>query len=543
MKTGSVFKNIIEIAGDRLKRLSRRFSRRVNAVKYKQSARNIPVKSYGISSGRNKRVSHSAGIAKMRAFIIAAASLAAAAACIGVIVSFTGNKAQAIADAGSGFPPAEARHFAGTLVMPVYASLSISEGITADVVVDIQKRLMELGYMDEDVPDGIYSDQTIQAIKHFQRQTNMDVSGTIDQQTYDLLISPEAPEYTISVGAKDSENDADVSSLQQRLYELGYISGEGVTGNYNEDTKAAVEKFQKLNNLEVNGDADRSMRELLYSDDVVANYYSNGEESDEILKYQQQLKKLGYLMSEPDGKYGPNTKAAVKRFQQSSGLIADGFLGPKTEEALMSADAEINALALGAKGDDVIAIQKRLKELKYLSSSAAADGNFGPATDNAIRSFQYNNGLVADGKVGPNTRNKLMSTSAKKSTGVNITGKNVSSLIAVAKSKRGCRYVRGGKGSNTFDCSGFVYWCLNQVNVKQGYLTSAGWAKCTKYTKITSMGSLKRGDIIVYDGHVTICEGSGYQIEASNGQGKVVERKYTGSSYWKSVFICGFRIF
>jgi cell wall-associated NlpC family hydrolase len=170
-------------------------------------------------------------------------------------------------------------------------------------------------------------------------------------------------------------------------------------------------------------------------------------------------------------------------------------------------------------------------------------GYFGSDTDSAVRSFQNTNRLSVDGKVGPQTMSVLMSENAKKSTGVNITGSNAGSLISVANSKRGCKYVRGAKGPNQFDCSGFVYWCLNKVGVHQGYMTSHAWANSSKYKKITKMGDLKKGDIIVYNGHVAICAGGGYQIDASSHNRKVVKRQYTGSSYWSSSFICGFRIF
>jgi peptidoglycan hydrolase-like protein with peptidoglycan-binding domain len=337
---------------------------------------------------------------------------------------------------------------------------------------------------------------------------------------------------------QDTEDDTDVQELQQRLVELGYLKD--VTGNYNEDTEAAVKKFEKMNHITEDGKVGNAVRELLYSEEVVPNVYSYGEESPEILTFQQRLKDLGYLTSNPDGKFGSDTKAAVRRFQEGAGLIADGYIGPATKDALMSNEAQINALQLGAKGDDVTDVQNRLKALKYLSK---VTGYFGTDTDSAVRSFQNTNRLSVDGKVGPQTMNVLMSDSAKKSTGVNISGANASSLISVANSKRGSKYVRGAKGPDRFDCSGFVYWCLNKVGVKQGYMTSHAWANSSKYTKITKMGDLKKGDIIVYNGHVAICAGGGYQIDASSHNGKVVKRKYTGSSYWSSNFICGFRVF
>lgn len=85
-------------------------------------------------------------------------------------------------------------------------------------------------------------------------------------------------------------------------------------------------------------------------------------------------------------------------------------------------------------------------------------------------------------------------------------------LISVAKSKLGCTYVFGAKGPSTFDCSGFVYYCLNQAGISQGYMTSSAWQSCTKYPKVSSMSDLKRGDIISFEGHVGIYLGGGEMI-------------------------------
>jgi hypothetical protein len=58
-------------------------------------------------------------------------------------------------------------------------------------------------------------------------------------------------------------------------------------------------------------------------------------------KIQKDLKRLGYLKGPVDGKYGLQTKAAVKAFQKANGLVADGKYGPMTDEAV---DAEIARL-------------------------------------------------------------------------------------------------------------------------------------------------------------------------------------------------------
>ena len=64
----------------------------------------------------------------------------------------------------------------------------------------------------------------------------------------------------------------------------------------------------------------------------------------------------------------------------------------------------------GMKGDAVVRLQERLKELGYLDSEA--DGDFGPATKAAVKSFQKVNGLTVDGEAGPATQSLLFSDAA-----------------------------------------------------------------------------------------------------------------------------------
>ena len=75
-------------------------------------------------------------------------------------------------------------------------------------------------------------------------------------------------------------------------------------------------------------------------------------------------------------------------------------------------------------------------------------------------------------------------------------------------------------------------------------MTSASWAKCSKYPKITSMSKLERGDIIVYSGHVEVSTWAAEDDRRLLLEGQVrTTSGITSSNYWTSHFICGFRVF
>ncbi len=55
-----------------------------------------------------------------------------------------------------------------------------------------------------------------------------------------------------------------------------------------------------------------------------------GSRGDEVRRIQNKLKSLGFFTGTVDGIYGVKTQSAVRRFQRSVGLTADGVAGPKT---------------------------------------------------------------------------------------------------------------------------------------------------------------------------------------------------------------------
>jgi Putative peptidoglycan binding domain len=101
-----------------------------------------------------------------------------------------------------------------------------------------------------------------------------------------------------------------------------------------------------------------------------------------------------------DGDFGPQTSAAVRAFQASSGLAADGIVGSQTWPAL------IVQLSSGSSGDAVRAVQSQIHSR---SGWLAIDGILGAETESAIRFFQEDIGLSVDGIVGPLTWNALVS--------------------------------------------------------------------------------------------------------------------------------------
>ena len=454
-----------------------------------------------------------------------------------------------------------------------------SKGDTDPLILTVQSTLMDLGYMDPDEPTDYFGNQTHDAIVTFQRHNNILPDGILGETTYALLMSGSAYEYVMQEG---DEGD-DVKEVQDRLYELGYLDKNSRTSTFGEKTASAVRAFQSANKLKVDGKVGAKTLNALYSSDVVGNFYKSGDSDDSIIPYQKRLQKLGYLESgySCTGRMDNKTVSAIKTFQEANGLVRDGCLGPATMAQIDSKDAVHYAMRLGMSGSAIRTVQQRLHKLGYIRSSQIT-GYYGETTVEAVKAFQKRNGLKENGEINAKTQEKLNSEKAKpaqtasvkktptpkpdpkktatpkpgsSATAASTTAgssrkKGVEKLIEIAESKLGCRYVRGAKGPNSFDCSGFVYWCLNQAGVRQSYMTSIIWRSCSKYKRINSMDALKRGDILVFrgesmsTGHVGIYLGDGKMIDASSSQGQVriTSSNILRSNYWQERFLMAYRI-
>ena len=73
---------------------------------------------------------------------------------------------------------------------------------------------------------------------------------------------------------------------------------------------------------------------FLFSGGCAEAFYRSGDSGPEIKEIQLRLKKYGFEI-EADGVFGANTVDAVKKFQEVSGLMADGVVGEETFKRIM----------------------------------------------------------------------------------------------------------------------------------------------------------------------------------------------------------------
>jgi peptidoglycan hydrolase-like protein with peptidoglycan-binding domain len=102
-------------------------------------------------------------------------------------------------------------------------------------------------------------------------------------------------------------------------------------------------------------------------------------------------------LGNPDGKYGPRTEAAVRRFQTDQTLAVDGIAGPDTLRAIDEADKSEPLLVRG------LTVRRAQSILARHGFGTPIDGTYGPATEAAVKVLQEKHGIAVDGRTGKET--------------------------------------------------------------------------------------------------------------------------------------------
>lgn len=98
-------------------------------------------------------------------------------------------------------------------------------------------------------------------------------------------------------------------------------------------------------------------------------------------------------------------------FQKSYALNHSRILGygrPKWDEKVQTVSVELPVLRLGSTGKQVKTLQLLLEDSGYPCGSWGADGEFGAATDTALKQYQRDQGLTVDGIAGQQTWKSLL---------------------------------------------------------------------------------------------------------------------------------------
>lgn len=161
---------------------------------------------------------------------------------------------------------------------------------------------------------------------------------------------PVRKEKTISAGADGPE----VAAIQQRLQVHGFEVGT-IDGAYGSRTTSAVSRFQNSKGLEANGVVNKETWTALAAEPAQppatvesnapiensvpvaskdATTLARGASGSKVKTLQVRLDLQGYDPGPIDGIFGARTAAAVKSFQESKNLRADGEVDEITWKAL-----------------------------------------------------------------------------------------------------------------------------------------------------------------------------------------------------------------
>ncbi len=146
-----------------------------------------------------------------------------------------------------------------------------------------------------------------------------------------------------------------------------------------------------------------------------------GDRGREVVDLQTRLQALGFDLGSRgiDGVFRGSTELAVRAFQQSMGLLADGLVGPVTWREVVEAGYRPGVRLLYLRqppfrGSDVVELQRMLDDLGF--DPGAVNGLFDHRTGRAVRDFQMNAGLQDDGVVDGEVF-KVLNTYAAQSLG------------------------------------------------------------------------------------------------------------------------------
>lgn len=178
-------------------------------------------------------------------------------------------------------------------------------------------------------------------------------------------------------------------------------------------------------------------------------------------------------------------------------------------------DSEIQAAAEAAAREAAERAAREVAAKEAERQQAAASNHNAASTSNRNNTTSNRNNTTSSSTATSNRNNTTSSSSASvatkpfhssSSTTTSGTNANGGSIVSRAYSQLGKPYVWGACGPNSFDCSGFVSYCLTGSYTRLGTtLTFMGW---------TRVSNPQPGDVVTTATHCGIYIGNGQMIHA-----------------------------
>ena len=307
-------------------------------------------------------------------------------------------------------------------------------------------------------------------------RTKLEQIGTQTQQIYDeLATQTQALDQT---AGEITQKQQEIADGQAKL--STYVAGEYKTGG--------LSLLQVLTGVDDLGD----MLNRLF-------YY--GKVSDKQAQTIQEVKELKQELTDKQAEQEKNVAATQKKVDELNAQQAEA------QSIVNSLDSQLQA-ELAAEAEANAALQAGINAStadKATMSTETAGTTENTNTNNNNGGQTNNNNNQGGNTPVPTPAPAPAPTPAPTPVPDNTNG---SAIVSRAYSKLGCAYSWGGIGPNSFDCSGFVSYCLTGRYCRLGTTgTFMGW---------TRVSDPQPGDVVVNSYHTGIYIGNGQMIHASD---------------------------
>ena len=315
-------------------------------------------------------------------------------------------------------------------------------------------------------------------------RTKLEQIGTQTQQIYDeLATQTQALDQT---AGEITQKQQEIADGQAKL--STYVAGEYKTGG--------LSLLQVLTGVDDLGD----MLNRLF-------YY--GKVSDKQAQTIQEVKELKQQLTDKQAEQEKNVAATQKKVDELNAQQAEAQSVVNSLDSQLQAELAAEAEANAALQAGINASTAEKATVNTETAGTTENNNQGGGQSSSDNQGGGSTQTTPSQQPSTSTPTQQPSTPAPTPT-PSTPSQSVDggSVVSRAYSKLGCAYSWGGIGPNSFDCSGFVSYCLTGRYCRLGTTgTFMGW---------TRVSDPQPGDVVVNSYHTGIYIGGGQMIHASD---------------------------